>query len=125
MKRRQLSVAFDEEGKRVPIDSVERERKYLCPYCTREVIPKMGEKKVWHFAHKGEVCEYLNIKTKDGLRDAQLDLQSIPTKSVSDIDIGEGCARFMCLKCRKAFRKEGGVKWERNEYVCKECFKLM
>ena len=39
------------------IDQGKLAEKRVCPICSGEVIPKMGNKMSWHFAHKnGETC---------------------------------------------------------------------
>jgi predicted RNA-binding Zn-ribbon protein involved in translation (DUF1610 family) len=124
MKKRQLFVALDKDGRKVLVDDIDKQStdKFCCPYCKREVIPKQGEKNVWHFAHKEEVCEYLNIKSSDGLADAKLDFSSSPTRSMEGIELGSDSTQFLCVKCKKRFAKAGGIKWQGNEYVCRECF---
>ncbi len=123
LKKRQLFTAIDEQGNKVIIDSINKTeiKRYLCPYCKAEVIPKMGEKNVWHFSHKGAVCEFLNLKTTDNLTNKTLDFSNEKTVELSDIEISD-CKKFLCVTCKKRFNKESGIKWEGNEYICKECF---
>lgn len=33
-------------------------RQYFCPYCRKEMIPKRGNIRQWHFAHKVDKCSY-------------------------------------------------------------------
>ncbi len=136
IKKRQLYIAIDSKSNRVKIEDVDRvdcdvdgdngevnrSEKYFCPYCKQEVIPKMGNKKVWHFCHKGEVCEYLNIKKRDKLIDAELDFSDTRGALLSELDIGSDCEDFMCVECKGRFSKKGGIRWKDNEYICRECF---
>lgn len=46
--------AYDELGNCVHIDDVEKDKKYLCIHCNKEVIPKRGKINEHHFAHKEE-----------------------------------------------------------------------
>lgn len=44
--------ALNESGELVKIqDAAKRESKFFCPYCRKEMIRKMGEKREWHYAH--------------------------------------------------------------------------
>jgi len=127
MKKRKLFVALDAAGKKVMVDSVDKESRgtYLCPYCKKEVVARLGEQKVWHFAHKEEVCEYLNMKSSDGSADSKLDLSGVGTVELDSVDMGTDSRDFLCVKCKKRFNKSSGLKWEGNEYVCRECFRRM
>ena len=128
IKKRQLFQAINKNGKTVLIDKIKnteeqtKSNKYFCPYCKHEVIPKTGEKKVWHFAHKDEICEYLNIKKTDKLNNQKLDFSKEKTISLSELNIGDDCEDFLCNKCKERFRKEIGIKWDGNTYLCKDCF---
>ncbi|MFC1741295.1 competence protein CoiA family protein [Nanoarchaeota archaeon] len=124
MKKRQLYTARDKAGKLVLIDDIDKGCKgsYLCPYCKKEVVPKMGDRNVWHFAHKEEVCEYLNIKSSDGLSDGKIEVSESASVGTDSIDIGSDSRDFLCVKCKKRFNKSGGLKWEGNEYICRGCF---
>lgn len=33
-------------------------QQYFCPYCHKEMIPKCGNIRQWHFAHKSDKCSY-------------------------------------------------------------------
>lgn len=33
-------------------------QQYFCPYCHKEMIPKRGNIRQWHFAHKSDKCSY-------------------------------------------------------------------
>ncbi|MBW2967274.1 hypothetical protein KY362_02195 [Candidatus Woesearchaeota archaeon] len=127
MKKRQLFVANNKAGVRVNIDSIDRAAKedYFCPYCNKEVVARLGSQKVWHFAHKGEVCEYLNIKSSDGLSDSKLDFSGVATVDLDAVDIGMESKDFLCVQCKKRFNKHSGLKWKGNEYICRECFENM
>lgn len=127
MKKRQLFTAVDENGEKVLVDDVDKEARgsYLCPYCKREVVAKLGEKNVWHFAHKDEVCEYLNLKGSDGSSDSVLDFSDVASVDLDSVDIGTESRDFLCVQCKKRFNKEHGLKWDGNEYVCRECFQNM
>ncbi len=127
MKKRKLFTALDSTENKVLVDSVDKESRgsYLCPYCKKEVVAKLGEKNVWHFAHKGEICEYLNIKSSDGSSDSKLDFSSVKTVDLDSVDLGMDSRQFLCVKCKKRFSKEHGLKWAGNEYVCRKCFQDM
>lgn len=49
------------QGNLISINDVKgRKLEYTCPHCHQPVIPRMGEKNEWHFAHKGRPCKYDN-----------------------------------------------------------------
>ncbi len=33
-------------------------QRYSCPYCKKDMIPKRGNIRQWHFAHKTDKCSY-------------------------------------------------------------------
>ncbi len=137
MKKRKLYIANTPEGK-IHIDSIDKEQlrqipekgnagrvRYTCPYCGAEVIPKMGEKNIWHFSHKGGLCsQFLGAQMDDG-KNKRLDLSGVPTIKLSDIQLGEESAKFLCVKCKRTFNKASGHRWEANEYICEECFQKL
>ena len=49
--------AFDENNKRVFIGDIEKEHRhdhtYKCPDCGTPMLPRLGEKNIWHFYHSG------------------------------------------------------------------------
>jgi len=62
-KEPQYSYALDENKHLIHIDNAigkDKNVKYICPHCRREMIPKQGMKKRWHFAHKENLdnCSY-------------------------------------------------------------------
>lgn len=121
MSERKLFQAIS-DGNIVHIDkSVEKKGLFLCPHCKQEVIPKCGEKNVWHFAHKGETCLESKGVLDDGLnKEITIDA----TKSLSEIEVPEDPTYFMCMKCHKKERKELGIKYSEKEYICRSCFNL-
>ncbi|MBT7903601.1 hypothetical protein HN587_07090 [Candidatus Woesearchaeota archaeon] len=123
MKSRQVVKALDQNNNSIHVDSIPPESKeFYCPFCKKEVIPRRGEKVVWHFAHKDEVCEFLNLKSKDDLDNATIELEK--TISINDLEFKPISKYFMCVKCKNKFNKEVGIKWDSSEFICKDCFKL-
>lgn len=60
-EKRYQHFALDENGKIINVHDVkDRHQQFLCPYCKHEMIPKMGDIRDWHFAHKHntEDCDY-------------------------------------------------------------------
>lgn len=129
MNKRQLFYAKDANGVKINIDDVDKTSdstgKYTCPFCKEEVVAKCGEKNVWHFAHKDKVCSYLNIKSGDGLSDGKLEFESESSVDLDSVQIGSDCKDFLCVQCKKKFRKDEGLKWNSTEYVCRDCFGKM
>lgn len=61
----QYTYAVDTiSGRTVHIDVVNRANKlsytFCCPHCRKELIPVLGDYRVHHFRHVGEVCQYNN-----------------------------------------------------------------
>jgi hypothetical protein len=105
------------DGKRILVDRLtDREKKFLCPHCRKPVIPKMGEEKVWHFAHVGEPCSFLR---KSGGKEGSL--AGLPTVELSAFAMPTDEGRFGCRVCRKTGKKEGAVKVG-DGWVCRECY---
>jgi ssDNA-binding Zn-finger/Zn-ribbon topoisomerase 1 len=46
------STALNSAGELIPIDTAETGQVYACPICQGQMIPRKGEKKRHHFAHK-------------------------------------------------------------------------
>ena len=124
IKKRQLFIALDADGKKVHVDEVDKESRmgFRCPYCKDSVLPKMGEKNVWHFAHRGAPCGYLLLKVPDGSVDGKLDFSGEKKIDLDSVDIGGECEKFLCVKCKKRSNKESGHRWKGNEFICPECF---
>lgn len=45
-------MSQDVTGEKVFARDANKEQKYTCPFCGGETIPKQGEVKIWHYAHK-------------------------------------------------------------------------
>lgn len=62
MIRKYQQFALDKNDKYVHIDDVKRSdnKQYFCPYCHDFMIPKQGNIRQWHFAHKTDKCSYDN-----------------------------------------------------------------
>lgn len=54
----QYQFAYDEDNCLINIKDAVRHTEYKCPYCKGIMIPKQGQKKDWHFAHKICKCGY-------------------------------------------------------------------
>lgn len=59
-KQDYYSYAFDSESRLIHIDDAKKGKEYRCPNCGGIMIPKQGEKRAKHFAHKAntENCSY-------------------------------------------------------------------
>ena len=129
MKTRELFCAVDSAGVRYNIDKLDkteaRNSKFFCPHCDAEVTPKMGEQKIWHFAHKGELCKYL--LRKDAVDSAPTTLGDFSEKTVSvkEFKFSKDPHLFECEKCHTTTNKINGVKWEGDSYICLSCYGKM
>lgn len=54
--------ANDPDNNLVHIKDAKRYVQYTCPNCKDGMIPKLGEIRAWHFAHKTHVCPFNNYK---------------------------------------------------------------
>jgi hypothetical protein len=113
----------------VHIDRVKKHKKeffeYFCPFCGEKVFPKMGDKKVWHFAHaSGSACsksereELNNMKLMEFAKS-----DKVKMLDVSDIEIGDDCKEYECEMCRKVGNKQYAQKFKGNKYICNACYK--
>lgn len=127
MRDRKLSWAINEAGKKVFIEDLkddELKQKFNCPHCYAPVIPKRGEKKIWHFAHKGEECEFVknNIKTKDDTtKNSSLNAFMAKTTTMDNMEF-EDSDIFTCAICTKEDNKDNGTEWSKKIWICKNCY---
>jgi len=54
------SFALNTESELTSIENANKGQEYFCPACGAPMIPKKGNKRCWHFAHKGNThnCSY-------------------------------------------------------------------
>jgi len=115
---RQMAYAKDLKGEYVSIDNARNTQRLFCPICNKEVVPKQGEDKIWHFAHKaGECGKTGNVNNAD--------LNKYIIKTTGNVIFEKDPNFFTCLRCRQTMRTSLGVKWGKEEYICKECFHLL
>ena len=119
MKKRKLSYALLND-KLIYINDIDNSSSnlFLCPNCNKEVIPKQGDKNVWHFSHKEKNCGYVGEKSNTKL-------DNFITKTISEIIVPSDPKYFSCVKCNKKTPKLLGVKWENNTFICKDCFRML
>lgn len=150
MKKRLLFLAKDRQGNVHNIDNIDKANKvdksdklgkadnvdkanklekankeeFFCPHCSETVVPKMGEQKVWHFAHKDRPCKPSYSGEPDKSTDSKIDLDKFGTTQTWKENTTVS-PDFLCFKCKKRFMKQLGLKWEGNEYICRACYDLM
>ncbi|MCI5677357.1 MAG: competence protein CoiA family protein [Candidatus Faecisoma sp.] len=66
MKAVNMYIAIDENNKTIVISDIKKDielkyKKYYCPNCKSEVIPKIGKIRSAHFAHKNHCCDLNDI----------------------------------------------------------------
>lgn len=126
MRERKLSWAIDSLGKKIFIEDLKKEeqsQKFNCPHCFLEVFPKRGEKKIWHFAHKGEECEYVQRLSKSHDKGTNSTLFDFSKKTVAlDNMEFEDSDIFTCALCKKEENKEVGQEWSKRVWICKNCY---
>ncbi len=134
MKYRKLFQAKDEEGYLHYIDNLDKEeikekkKSFSCPHCKQKVMPKMGEKNVWHFAHVDKPCDKLRISSDNLSSDESKKTKNILSftkkfKAGNDFKINPDSCQ--CEFCKKIQSKEYSIKWSENIYICKECYKQL
>ena len=134
MKYRKLFQAKDEEGYLHYIDNLDKEeikekkKSFLCPHCKQKVMPKMGEKNVWHFAHVDKPCDKLRISSDNLSSDESKKTKNILSftkkfKAGNDFKINPDSCQ--CEFCKKIQSKKYSINWSKNLYICKECYKQL
>jgi hypothetical protein len=121
-KDRELFYAKLENGDKVLVDKLQKgdSRKFLCPHCNGEVVAKLGDKKIKHFAHKGQVCEFLRKPVETPNK--SLGDYSEKTVSIDEYKFTKDETIFECKICKKSMNKSIGLKWKGEDWVCKNCF---
>jgi predicted SprT family Zn-dependent metalloprotease len=126
MKSRELFYAMDSNGVKHHIDKLDKveakNSRFFCPHCKAMVVPKMGDQKIWHFAHKGEVCDFLRKRDSVSTKSMSLSDFSKKTIAVDEFKFSKDSHLFECEICHDTTNKINGVKWQDNKYVCKKCF---
>lgn len=58
--KQDYTYALDAESRLVHAEKADKSRKYFCPLCGEKMVPKQGDIRRWHFAHKANVenCSY-------------------------------------------------------------------
>ena len=123
MGDRKLFYAKDNNQNIVHVDRIrEKDGKYFCPFCKCEVLPKMGTKKTWHFAHKNNEhkCEFNEVVESQLIEEFKRNVNA-----VENIDVPQDCQNYMCPFCRNAGNKDYAVTWRSNIFICKSCFQDM
>ncbi len=69
MKAVNMYIAIDENNKTIVISDIKKDielkyKKYYCPNCKSEVIPKIGKIRSAHFAHKNHCCDFRLLTNK-------------------------------------------------------------
>ncbi len=134
MRYRKLFQAKDSNGCMQYIDNLDKAKikkektEFFCPHCSQKVLPRMGEKKAWHFAHIDKPCNKLRMSSE-----GDIEAESKKTKEIwsfttkykvgSDFKIDRGS--YQCEFCRKIQLKKYGIKWSNRIYLCKECYKQL
>src|SRR3989338_7772249 len=109
MGDRKLFYARDINMNIVHVDRIkEKEEIYYCPFCKELVIPRMGEKKVWHFAHVGQTCS----KVAEELANDSLQEFATEVSVISNIEVPQDCSTYLCPFCTKTGSKKYGIAWK-------------
>lgn len=122
---RKLTVALTEKGERVHIDNFSKDTydgALFCPHCKMEIIPKQGDNKIWHFAHKGMDCDFGNLKTEDKeTHNDSLGAFMTKTTTLDNYKFAKA-TKFLCPICNETYPVIEGKEWSKEEYLCKKCF---
>ncbi|NOZ80725.1 MAG: hypothetical protein GXP63_03550 [DPANN group archaeon] len=126
--KRKLGFALDEDGNSIAIESLKGKKRgtYRCLLCKKEVIPKMGKEKVWHFSHKGKDCP---LTARPAALDAeQTQATSLEAFSQKTIPLSEMEIRFdpniiTCQLCKLSVNRLLAVDIGKGRFLCKECFR--
>jgi transcription elongation factor Elf1 len=122
---RKLTTAIDKKGNRINIDNYNKQsdsKQFFCPYCKKEVIPKQGNNKIWHFSHKGKNCNLNELKQADN-KTKDFSLNNYMNKTVSSTNYKfSHPKKFLCPLCNEVHLFDNGKLWSKEEYICKKCF---
>ena len=78
--------------------------------------------KVWHFAHKGKICHAL-LDKKPADVEYKKKLFDFTNKFTDKIELKQtNSKKFLCNICKRTHNKENGIRWQGNDYVCKDCY---
>lgn len=133
MKDRKLFQAKDSNGYLHYIDNLDKKKirtdktEFFCPHCRQGVMPRMGEKRVWHFAHIDKPCDKLTSQSDpeaDGNKKTK-DIWSFTTKYKVGSDFKIDPDSYQCEFCKKIKSKKYGIKWSEKIYLCKECYRQL
>lgn len=127
MGERKLFYAKGVPKDLIHIDKLTKEQHedmdYFCPFCGERVIPRLGEQKIWHFAHLGPPC---NMSQKYEYDYKKLDqFMKKKTISIDDVRVPQDSREYQCLVCNRIGSKRYGKRVAKNIYVCNDCFKLL
>ncbi|MBN2880456.1 hypothetical protein JXM83_00225 [Candidatus Woesearchaeota archaeon] len=115
---RKLFIAIDKNGTKYHIDKLEDPSMELfCPFCKKAVIPKFGNVKVNHFAHKDLSCGL--TKQNEGKETSLSSFKTISSKEF--FDKKPESEYFACPICKATIKKEYGIKFDETRFVCKNC----
>src|SRR3989344_8497475 len=121
MGDRKLFYARDKNQSIVHVDKIkERTESFYCPFCKGEVIPKLGGKKIWHFAHKSndKRCDFNEVVESQMIGNFVEDT----IQNIENIEVPHDCENYLCPFCRNTGNKDFAVVWKSNIYICKNCF---
>jgi len=122
---RKLTVALTENGKRIHIDNLNSRQNHedlFCPYCKMELIPKQGNNKVWHFAHKGIECDWNNLRSEDKTtKNISLNNFAKATTNLDNYKFAKA-TKFICPICNNTHSLKEGHEWSKDEFICKRCY---
>jgi len=119
---RKLFVAISGKEK-IHIDNVlhDDSRTFFCPYCSKEVTPKIGDIKEKHFAHKDGFC---GVELDAGKEEQGKEIK-LTSFSTSDKDPFEKKitpkSLVRCRICGDNLRLENAVIVSDNKFICRKC----
>lgn len=121
MSYRRLFYARDKNLNVIHIDMLsQKEGTYFCPFCKERVSPRMGDKRVWHFAHIGNTCS--NLSEENSGEDADLLEMTMDIPVLDQVEVPQDCKAYLCPLCNQTGAKDYGVKWKGSIFICKECY---
>ena len=141
---RKLFIAKNSKGDKINIDDIGQDNmpittgqncigshaeadkehdRFYCPYCNKEVIPRLGSLKEKHFAHKDGFCG-VELDSYSGKANAKTttlsEFSGLEEDPFSRKKLSAG-SLVRCSICKDNLRFENAIRIDEDKFICKRC----